>query len=493
MTAPELRKLSLESLAYYPFPPNFTFIIGGVSYPCHLVQILPISGTIQQLFLNDKSISSYTFEHLKDPYNNFPLFIDFINGHTIDINDDNLILLYNIGLILDIPYLINGAGKLANCEINSENAVSFCQKYYDHGVDYEIPATFIAVNWDTFSGLESVMNLPVEILNTIIQIDGFKVSSETELFEWIENLVNTKGRQYIPLFGHVLFSRLRRHHIKHLIEILSKDTIDPFVWQELDDRLIMEINPDENLEPSDEKNIDANQKPESETSQMTNTQPYSTYGSALYSQNNFIPINLKEKANNEKEFADAYSEESLIDLSYEPGYRLNGVVTYIKNQLGPNYTDAVIATGGGTKIKKIGNIFDYDDTKKAWWDNFDLGINRCTKENAWCMIELRGYLLNLQSYTLASPANRISFHQPKSWRIEVSADGVNFETVHEVSKCPEMNVQYPILTFSLPKGETQPIRFIKLVMLENYASAQSSNQYELSLSAFELYGKLRQL
>lgn len=487
------KKFTLDSIAYYPLPSDFTFIIGDATYQCNLIQILAISGEIQQQYQQNPSINSYKFEKLKDPFENFSLFIDLLNGCNIELSIENSILLYNIGLILDIPYLINEAGKYATPEITDKNALEYCQLLFDHGVDYEKPALFIAANWDLFSHINETMDLSVEILDTIIQIDGFKVSSETELFEWIENLVNVKGRQYIRLFGHVIFSKLRRHHMKHLVDILSQDSIDPFVWQELDERLTMEVNPDEVLEPSEDEENSSNDESQQQAAEQV-IEPQSEPIQLNQPIVQVVPPSIEEiqhQMEEEDEFNDKNREESYIDLSYEPDYRLNGVISYIKNQLGSNYTDAVIATGGGTKVKKIGNIFDYDETKTSWWDNFDLSINRCTKENAWCMIELKGYVLCLQAYTLASPANRLSFHQPKSWRIEVSNDGVNFITVHEVNKCQEMNTQYPILTFQLP--ETGPIRFVKLVLLENYASSQSNNQFELSLSAFELYGKLRQL
>ena len=179
-----------------------------------------------------------------------------------------------------------------------------------------------------------------------------------------------------------------------------------------------------------------------------------------------------------------------IQFPFSPDKFLNGIVTHLKSVSGNSIIKEIFLKGGGTKLRLIYNVLRFDEPKQCWWDNFNGDLGYCSSKDAWFLIEIRNYKISMTAYTIGSPAQTPSFHQPKSWKIEVSENGESFTTVHQVTNCNEMNVPHAIRSFLLPEP-TKPIRFVRYILFENHSTRQESI-YELSLSAFELFGTLYQ-
>lgn len=480
----EQRRFKLSDLTNYPLPCDFTFIIDGERYNCHIIKVLAVSKKIQEIVTTKKkNITEYTIENIKDPQHYFADFIKMLNGEKITINLENATFFNEIAKILNISYLADKVSEIINAPKSSQNEAIFAKSCFEHGLDYSNHVKYLAENWRDAHALESVMHLPLKILDEIVQHSSFRVTSESEFFEWIEAVVKRNGRSYVPLFGHVFFPKLRRHHIKHLLQLISYDEVNQFVLQELDERLITEIIMDS--EEEEEEDSEYEEEEEEVYQQAPSQAQHSQWDNVTFGSTGSSNTSSTPHEEQTPQF------EVIHEVPYIRKNELRGVVKYFQDEYDDDYLDFICATGGGTKTSKISNIFEFTDTKNSWWDNYDVNIGRCSKENAWCMIELKSSYLKLQAYTLASPSKNPGYHQPKSWRIETSVNGKDFTIVHSVTNCTLMNAPYPICTFVL-KNETEPVRFIRLILTENYAQKNSSNSYELSLSAFEVYGKIGQ-
>lgn len=475
----------LADLGSMPFPYDFTFVINKQSYRCHLLQVVAVSELIFQQVQQKKQPSEFVFSDLLDPHRYFNLFMDLLKGEKIEVTFENSFFLNKIATILKIPSLEAATRAHTDYKITDQNAVSITRILSEHGLDYAEPGSYIARNFERICHLDSLMDLSVEVLSNIISMEGFTVHSESEFFEWIEKLVNTRGRAYNELFGHVQFHKLRRHHMKHLLDLISYDEISPFVWQELDERLECDIINDSDSDSDYDADSFEALKPVAPIKPAAPATGWAELGSLGAPQ-------PTPDFDSEEDLTESEDDsEDVIDIGYEEQYQLQGAISYLQDTYPDEWTSFVRVTGGGTKVRKLTNILDLDDTRTSWWDNFDSNMNQFKRSSAWVQIELTGYALDFQAYTLASPANRASFHQPKGWRIEVSTDGQRFEVVQTINGCPAMNHPFPIESFVLQR-EAPMIRFVRLILLENFAT-NPQNTWELSLSAFEIFGRLHKL
>ena len=486
----QLTPFSLSQISCYPLPYDFSLILDGKEYKIHLFKLQCVSS-----FKPQNNSTQFVFSNLKDPHNYFKKFLDILDGQEIDLNIENAPFFYEIASQLEIKTLADQALRIITFDFTPENyelIPKLAKSFYEHNLNFAKYSNFMAKNWDSFYQMHSTMKLPLPVLDAIIQSEDFNVPSETQLFEWIEEVIKRNDRSYCKLFGHVEFSKLRSGHIRHLLSAISYDEVDQFLWEELHERLTTEIILDDYSsdfeEEAEEESYNYDQEDEQiNNNLMTNMQQ------SQWSQINVLPIDPQILALQNQQQIQQAKKDDVMMLDYQDGYELSGVITYLQaNYKDQTYLQYVNLTGGGTKLEKIYNLFDYDDTRGTWWDNYDGNLQKCTPDNAWCMIELVGYTLQLQAYTIASSAPHPNKHQPRSWRIDVSSNGIDFHTVDTVRNCSRMNTSTPICTFTIPQV-TEPIRFIKFILTENFMPKNSSNQLELSLSAFEIFGKLQKM
>lgn len=526
---------TLVEISSDPTPYDFTFEIDGKKYQCHKSQLLGISSKIT------KETNYFHFDKLKDPRQAFQSVIELISGKSIEIDEYNGFFLHKIGEILGISQLVEKTKQYEKVNITFDNIFEVTRNLADYNLDISEECNFIAKNFNILKNKHEIKTLPVSVLDQVIESPNFVIKDSIELYDWIKPVVESNGHEYCTLFSHCDMTKLPRKIISEIIDIISFDTISQKMWECFGSRLDMKVEPESNME-EEEYSDDVPQIPQQPQPQMRpqpQPQPKLTQGfwqvpkvvsnpQSSFSQQqapvaqkhpSFMPkspsipfppkystvqqepmpssapastpeqpkVVVPFKSSNTTTYADE-EEENVITLNYSEDYFLNGVISYIKEVYDREWTNEVKVTGGGTKSYQLNKLFDYDNLD-SWWDNYDSNKKACTKENAWIQIELLHYSLKLESYSLVSTAEKPRQHQPKSWVIEVSNDGKNWEIVDTVTNCMEMNVPKPKQTFNLKKP-TAPIHFFKFIMRQNHAKPDGQNAYELSLGALELYGIL---
>ncbi|EAY13281.1 hypothetical protein TVAG_464150 [Trichomonas vaginalis G3] len=506
---------TLQSISAQPVPYDFTIYIDDAKYMCHLNQLIEISSKIT------KDLNSFTIEKIKDPNHDFQIIIDILNGKAVEINKFNSYFINACGQALGIKALIDATVPFCTALITPSTVLEVVKQLAEHDLDYHDEVDFIAENFMQLKDKRELKMLPVEVLQSIIQSNKFSFPNEEDFFHWIMSVVSTSGSSYNVLFGYCFFEKLSKKCMREFVDIVSYDSIEPFIWNSLKNRLVQDVIQTEEEEDREEEDSPPKMPQFQPVIQQNPELPFNTqipqfisrsepvqpiahtfseieqnqkqqyqqqkdnYAQQTYS----APVQPQQPTSTTQEFYDDNEEEEdYIALEYDKEYLLDGVISYIKREYPDSWQDEVIIEGGGTKNYQINRVVDYDHLD-TWWDNYDSNKGKCLKENAWIKFEFVGYALELQHYTLASTAIKPRQHQPKSWIIEASDDGVKWEVVETVNNCEEMNQKGAIMTFKLARP-SRPYQIFKFTLKANHARPDGPNAHELSLGAIEFYGRL---
>lgn len=486
---------SIHDVSLAPFSQEFTFLIDGHRYACFVHEVISVSPILYSMRQNDPLFNCYDFKEILDPHRYFSLFMDLIKGKSIDITFENAFLLGEVGDRLDIHPLSSKANQYRNMPISNENVFRFLAIAGIHNIPHQAAIQYFCYNWKAMHTCPQVLALSPTALDIILSADSFDPPDESQFFNWLKYIVTQNGPKFNVLLKYCMFTELDRNQMINFVELISYDQIPPAVWRELEDRLKCDVvYEDEDEESPIPEDILANQQ---NYSMQSYSQPFAQVQPSSY--NNFYqskqrprrPINpttdLKVVFGDPpKKLSNAVESR---EFQFNPNQQFNGVIASLQYDYPANWFDFLKLGCGGSKQRKIYNIFEYQNEKAAtytYWDNFDKTERRCLKENAYIIIEFKVHTLRLTHYTLASSADVKNSHQPKNWKIEGSNDGTGYTELHSVTNSLVMNEPFACHSFKI-QSLPPPYRFFKLTMLENFSSKRA-NKYEMSLCGFELFG-----
>ena len=181
-----------------------------------------------------------------------------------------------------------------------------------------------------------------------------------------------------------------------------------------------------------------------------------------------------------------------VDVEYEPGFELNGIVVMFQNffQKSRWKDEIIVKCSEKTKAYLKYTIFDYNSDK--YWDNFD--GESCKHDTAWIVVGFPRYSLRLKYYTISPKQLKKNFRPPKSWKIYGSHNSTQFDEsdlIEYVKEAPTMKVLDKINTFEV-KNKAKPYSYFKFVLMENY-STKKIDAGDFNISGLELFGILSHL
>lgn len=484
-------KLSSTSVV----PNDFLLIIDGEQYPCHLTNLLMFSPTIQEHIRQNPNIKYFKIEKLKDPHHYMNVFLRLISGFSVEINVDNAFFLYELSKILQIKPLKDKTGEHCSIPFNISNILQIIQNLADHGLDVTNASNFVAENWEILKYKPEFLSLPLEVLDNVLKSQNFLPKTETDVFDWIHNLVVTRGREFSVLYDNCYLEKLTPPQIQVFIDDVSYDKIPDAVWEGIIERFKMPVD--------NTAKIDDSVPLQTVPTSTVPMQPMITPKPQVQMQPQFQPIIQNQNPIQAQPQLHVHTQPAPQVLSHkeepdklppgtiravcDPDYALDGVISQLRDRFPDSWKRCLYVTGGGSKQAKILQIFNYDDTKGAWWDNYN--GSGFAKGDAWLMVRFYNHKLRLTGYTLGSCAKARNSHQPRRWRVDGSLDGQHWSEVHSVANSMAMNSPNALVTFELPRA-TEPLSYFRWTMLENHTRGSVSNQYEFSVSALEMFGDL---
>lgn len=105
----------------------------------------------------------------------------------------------------------------------------------------------------------------------------------------------------------------------------------------------------------------------------------------------------------------------------------------------------------------------------------------------WICFDFKNMEIEISKYSIKSSNDAKNVGHIKSWKIEISNDRANWETIDEHSNSNELNGPNIIKTFSTKSNHFS--RYIRFYHIGSYWG--SDNGYWLYINSFEFYGCLK--
>lgn len=491
---------------------QFEFIVDEFHYFAPL-SVIALSNTLKKIANNNKPLL-YQFEKLRDPLRQFKLFIDLINGLSIDITDKNAFFLGYIGDELEISQLSQATDSYRQVKLTLDNIFDILHQLGILNISYPPAVEFAASNWPLISKRKETIHLPFSILDEIFSKNPNIQLDYNFVFEAIhDNSLNEnqmRESEYISLFKYCDFSTFTQFQINQMIEFAFYDSPQISVLQKIIPTLLLGNsikntikNPPTNTnttttttatnktqQPIQKKNEQKNVTTKPQENLVPKTiaasKPSNNGNPAAF--DNITKSSTGVRGSRKGRPSPILPERSqYVDVEYEPGFELNGIFTMLQNQKSRFKDEVVVKIHERTKTYLKYTIFDYSNDK--YWDNYD--GSSCKIETAWIVVGFPNYSLRLKYYTLIPKLTQKNFRPPKSWKIYGSNDGNNFnenDLIDYVKEASDMNVYGKTNTFGV-KGKAKPYSYFKFVMLENY-STKKIDSGDFNISALEFFGIL---
>lgn len=487
---------------------EFKFIIDKLTYLAPLYSLQAFSDTIKRI-ISQKQPFIYKFDKLHDPLHQFSLFIDLLNGVSIDITEQNAFFLGHIGDELEIKELSQATDSFRQVKLTLDNIFDILNELGMLNISYPQVIDFVSTNWKLLSERKELLHLPFSILNEI-----FSKNSDISLdFNFVlqiikENLVNENQiyeSEYISLFKYCDISSFTSYQINKMIDFTFIDSSQKAILQKILPNLLKIscekrpnndsftsskiINPNNEHKKVTIKTLLKNQNVPSEKSSNSNI--LKTENSLSLEEIPYPSSGIKGSRKG-KPSPEPPQPSNFVDIEYEPGFELNGIILMLQNYYQrPRWKDeVVIKCSESTKSYLKFKIFDFD--KDNYWDNFD--GESCKIDTAWIIVGFPNYSLRLTYYTIAPKNLKKNFRPPKSWKIYGSNDIDYFDEsdlISYVKEAPTMNDPDRLNTFEI-KNKPKPYSYFKFVMLENYAP-KKIDAGDFNISALEFFGILTHL
>ena len=217
-------------------PEDFTFIVDGTKYYCHKFVLINLSMVVSQNILADPTFSVMEIPNIKDPNHHFQLIIDYFHGKQLKITEQNYPLIAYITTYLQIMSLfpeISNSPMTLSKETAIQNLKS-CAELGNSSPDF---AKIIASSWAEFSKNEDIYSLPVFAFAQIFNSDEFSVDNESELFNFILELIKRNSNEYAALFEYCYANKLQQEDINKLLEMDQIDNVNPEIINLLLDKI----------------------------------------------------------------------------------------------------------------------------------------------------------------------------------------------------------------------------------------------------------------
>lgn len=168
-----------------------------------------------------------------------------------------------------------------------------------------------------------------------------------------------------------------------------------------------------------------------------------------------------------------------IAFPLKEGYPLRGIFSALRKNNGGKLPDGVTVKVSSKSVRC------FTDPVALLGPEHDGDWTSENVDNSWIEIAFASKKFELYGYTLKTFGQGKNSTHPKSWKVEVSPDGINYTQADNVKDCEALNVPNGIFSKRLqPTGQYSIIRFTM-----TGKNAFGSNCF--TLANIELFGNLK--
>lgn len=408
---------------------NFYFIINETKYQTTRIVADLLSARVSNLHSTDPTINEI---HIRTQHDgDFSHILQLVNFKETAMNNDELpFIIEIIEKLGNDKITINISDVFQNKEMTKDNVINNLKshlkyrQFYSKTIENEIE--FISSH--LFEMIENnndeMKELPIDILERIFSNSKIQLETEDQLLSFINELYSS-NYEYSTLFEFVLFKNISTTKIKEFVKLFDIDDITTNIWKSITQRLIEEIQ------------------------------------------------------QNQQEESTRYKKSQLNIFSINPNDPFNGIIKHLLQESNRNIENKINITASkhrGSYIPQ--NVVLYEDDSK-YYQSYSI-------ENSFICFDFKEHQIIPTSYTIKScNCNENSYH-PKSWAIEVSNDGSNWEIIDERNNNTDLRGNHKIHTFPIQKKNKQKYQYFKI----RQTAKNWGNDNDLLLKKIEIYGQL---
>lgn len=267
-----------------------------------------------------------------------------------------------------------------------------------------------------------LINLDIHTLQAIFDDPNLKIKDEDQLLIFINKLYSQNSK-YSLLYETVVFSNVSIESLTEFVASLDLNDITGGIWIRLTDRMTNKTIKTDNLR----------------------TKRYSVFA----------------------------------NIPFSEGLSFSGIIKYLKAKSSNKINDEVSITcsSSDSNGRDASNVINYDRNDKCFCSN--------NVPNSWICFEFKKHSVILSDIQIRS-VNWGANWNPKSWIVEGSSDGVDWDVIDEQKNCSYFIGGDATHLFKIKKHSSKEYRFIRF----KQTAPNWSNSDHFSFKHIEFYGKL---
>ena len=455
---------AIDQIPFEKYDQNFTFIVDGKQY--HTCRILAdlLSPTIRHFHQADSTTTSFTIttanKFTPNANNGKDYFAEFLysiqNHKAVSFNDESREYYKSIFKSLGNDHEYSKFEPLFNSSISVENVferVDILNGFYTN-IQYSenLKHPKCQDELDFISGhfyeldKEKMKKLNEDQLLYVLKSEKLQIEDEDSLLSFVLEMYES-DHSHSHLFEHVVFSNVSVDKMCEFTRVFDIDDVNGNVWLAICGRLNRKVAEDE-------------------------ARPGRYHASCG-----------EEEKKIEKELN---NKSDVVAISRVQGNEFNGIFKYLTEKSGGNIhenkTIEITSNIAESKDYPFRNIVDFNT------DNF-YDSQESNKLHT-VTFDFKSRQVKVTSYTIKSPdkdpdsRSAANYHM-KSWFIEASKDGQNWEAIDHQENCSTLKGRLVTASFN-----TQMNDFCRYIRYRQ-ADTNWGNDYFLTINSLEFYGSIK--
>lgn len=435
----KLKKSSIINAPFHMYKKDFSFIVNGEEFPTSRFIADLLSPKISQLHSIDSTSDNFIIETQET--GDFSVFLNLINFDHNNIPESELPFISEVIKILNSDTIkVHSPNNSNTLTLNNvfgrlENHLKN-DKFFKQEIESEIEfisSQFFEINEDDEEQIKQMSQLPLNILNSILNSPKLQLKAEDQLLKVVNSIYSIE-RSYFQLYEHVQFVNVESENILEFLEFFNFNDLTSETWLNLASRLKQETKRNEKL-------------------------------------------NYRYKFEKNR-FPTAKNKSNKIEILFNNENQFDGIINFIRNQDidGTQNSIEITASSVANPLFPPSNVIEYETDQLYFYTK--------NSQNSWIRFDFKENRVSPTSYTLRTDMS--SDYHPKSWVIEGSNDKVNWEKIDHQTNCNFTNGRDITHTFEIAKNTGKEFKYIQMrVTGKNWLG-----HYLLDIGAIEFHGTL---
>ena len=396
---------NLQRIQFDKFEKDFSFIVNGKIYKTNSFVANILSPNISKMLEGNINTSYYQIntKYEKD----FNRIIEYGEMKPINVKEEEEEYFQNVLKELGNFEEFVQFSKKFQGDLSFENAIERLKTKQEFNINFDEEISYISTNFhDIYNTYpETILKLDIDIIERIISNDQIRLCNEEELFDIIFKLYQ-ESKEYSTLFSYVTFINLSRESIVKFREYFDINDINKCIWESICYRLEQDIS---------NESKEAYEKSHQE-----------------FLMNRYL-----------------YKREETIIQNFPEQHHEN-IIQYLSERYHGNvHTKGIVHISASSIVDDVQNVVEQNDHK--YFSSED-------KTGSWIQFDFKERKILLDHYTIKN--KHFGKEHLKSWILEVSNDGKNYEIIDRQKNCELLHGPLKSGTFKV--SQTTPQRYIRL-------------------------------